>query len=76
MKRIINFEDAASVAWYKDKGTFCKKDGTILKGAILDVESDQDDPDGIGWIGVETRPETHSGTAIYANEFAWAEFDD
>ncbi len=77
MKRITNFEDASSVAWSKNKGTFCKKDGTVIKGDILNVESKEDDPSGIGCVDIVTPSDgEHGFSCVYANEFAWAEFDD
>lgn len=78
MQKITNYKKAASIAWHKGKGIFCKKDGTIIKGSILNVESDVDEPSGIGCIDIVTPSDEEQRTfsCVYANEFAWAEFDD
>lgn len=76
MKRIYDWYEAYSIAMHKRSGTFKKKDGAVLKGRIISVVNEYDDDDGIGYIGVETKPDKRAWEPVYANEFEWAEFDD
>ena len=76
MIRTENCDCAFMVAYYADYGTFGLRDGSVVSGPIFNVESEYDDPDGIGCIDVLTNQEKNSGTSVYADQLAWAEFPD
>jgi len=75
MSKIYDVNKAFTEACYRTRGTFCTKKGSVYKGIIDDVQNSANDPDGIGYVLVLSDP-PHGDSCIYANEFAWAEFDD
>lgn len=76
MKRIYDYEEASNIALHEPKGTFGTKDGKILKGPIIDIQDQWNDPNGIGYISILTDPVGNYGKDVNPENFAWAEFED
>lgn len=79
MRRIASYNEAAAIASslpYCARVVICLKDGSIVSGTIDTVESELDDPNGVGCIDVCTDSYNNYGKSVYADQFAWAELDE
>lgn len=76
MIAVNDYATASSIAYYADYGTFGLTDGSVIEGPVFNVESNLDDPDGIGCIDVIVDTAKNVFDSVYADKFAWAEFPD
>ena len=76
MIRVMDYDIASNIAYYANYGTFGLTDGTVIEGPIFNVESECDDPDGIGCIDVAVDEIKNVYDSVFADKFSWAEFPD
>lgn len=73
--RTTDYDRAADISFFARNGVFGLNDGSVIKGPISNVESEYDDPNGIGCIDVIVDEDRGVLDCVYPNTFAWAEFD-
>lgn len=76
MKRIDKYSTAANMALGAKNARFGLKDGSVVSGKVINVESKNDDPEYGGSIYVAANNKGESNAIVIPSEFAWAEFDD
>ena len=64
---ITDYHEACRYLDRVGHGTIKTKDGRVVKGTLTNIESEWDDPDGIGAVYIKTGPDY--GEIVFANEF-------
>lgn len=64
---ITDYIEACRVLLERGHGTVRTKDGCTYSGPLIDIESEWDDPRGVGCIAIKTCEA--GGYDIYADEF-------
>ncbi len=64
-----NYREAIRVLIKHKHGTMAKSNGTTVSGALFDIQSPANDPDGIGYVLLK-QSNTSELASVYKNEFA------